>query len=220
MKLRIKRHTTDSSVGKSSRKEKQKCSYILYDSCVKCPLWVYVELVCNDNLKALIVEGIPSDEILQATKFSLMVEFSEISGNTQTSAVNQSIKKMYVYRMQIYCIQICAELIRLDMQDKAANYLKSVGVSGLGKDKEKSLKRLEGVLKNKIINSNKEFKRYEELTKNSDEKPNPSFYSEQLAILSTFFKFNIDMNISLAQYASYLKIFNQTKSKEQWKQMN
>lgn len=33
-------------------------SYTLYDSCNKCPLRAYIEMVCNDNLRALVIGGI------------------------------------------------------------------------------------------------------------------------------------------------------------------
>ena len=36
-------------------------SYTLYDSCNKCPLRAYIEMACNDNLRALVIGGNPPE---------------------------------------------------------------------------------------------------------------------------------------------------------------
>lgn len=50
-------------------------SYTLYDSCNKCPLRAYIEMVCNDNLRALVIGGNPPEEVLQEVRMALVAEF-------------------------------------------------------------------------------------------------------------------------------------------------
>lgn len=210
MKLKTKRHTIGLAAGKKNQKEKSGQSYTLYDTCNKCPLWVYVELICGNDLKALIIDGEAPEDILVNTKLSLMTEFAELSGNTQTISVNNIIKRIYMYRLQSDCLKICMNLIDTDMAEKAKPYLKTINVP-VSKDKTKIIGRLNGLLKAKEIQIKKEIKRYEDLTKGSDGVVDHSVYSDQLAILSIHFKMNLDMNISLSQYASYLKMYNKIK---------
>lgn len=184
--------------------------FSLYDNCNICPMRVYVDMVCNDNLEALIIEGEPSKELLIAIKIDLVTELSELSNNVQASSVNNSLKKIYNYRLQIKCMQSCGLLIDNDMPEKALEYLKSIGINIPLKDKRAMLKRLEGQIKNRMNHLNQEYKKYESLSKDSGDKPTYAFYNEQLAVLSGYFKFDINMNITLAQYAAYLKIFNKS----------
>ncbi|MBB4036557.1 hypothetical protein GGR21_002463 [Dysgonomonas hofstadii] len=213
--MKGKQRMMDLIAGKKIRKGKQSESYTLYDTCNKCPLWVYVDLVCRDNLKALVIDGYPSDDILNKTKMSLIIEFSELSGNPHTAAMNIVLKNIHVYRIQINCLQMSHRLLLLGDSDTAINYLKSQGIIDVSYNRNKFLKRLEGIIKSKVINMNKDMKKYNKSASEKADKPTPQYYNDHLAILSSHFKFNIDMNITLAQYASYLKIFNQSISKNQ-----
>jgi len=164
--------------------------------------------VCNDNLEALIIEGAPPKEALQLAKFDLLAEFAELSGSSRNFI--KSRKKILLFSSQIQVMQLSRILIEHGNYE-LLGYLNKIGVKGSIKnetDKIRYLKKLDGQIKGKMIHLNNELKEYDK--KEEGETPVFSFFNDQLAILSNHFKFNINMNITLAQYASYLKLYNNT----------
>ncbi len=203
-------------VGKKQEdKEMSNISYTLYDNCNICPLRVYVNLICDGNLQSLIIEGEAPEDILKATKSKLIIEFAELSGNVQMLSVNNSIKKIVVYRNEILTLQICANLILLGKIDSALEKLKEFRIDT--SDPQKIIKRIESTIKTKIVHLNKELSKYSESTDSDSDKPSSQVYNEQLAYLSAHFKFNINMDITLAQYAAYIKMYNQQTAKHHGK---
>lgn len=181
--------------------------YTLYDTCNKCPLWAYVELVCNNNPRALTVEGEPPESALEDAGISLTAEFSELSGNADASDIHNTMKNIRIYRMHIQILTTCLCFCFNGKTEDARRVLKQVDINIPG-DPEDALKRIEGFIKSKSILLKKEIDRYEKLVSgNKGNKPTVKYYNQQLAVLSVHFKFNIDMNVTLAAFASYLKIF-------------
>ncbi|MBF0651262.1 hypothetical protein IR083_20805 [Dysgonomonas sp. GY75] len=210
--LKIKSPMTERNAGKKQEgKEKSSSQFTLYDTCNKCPLWVYIELVCNNNLNALIITGDAPESILKEVKCNILIEFSELSGGEHAGTVNNVLKSIYNYRSQIDCLYICIGLLETNRSDKAIAWLKSKGITVPDGDIEKLVAKVTGIIKSKMIYLNKETDKYKNLVSDTDRrKVDASFYNDQLVALSIHFKFNIDMNITLAQYASYLKIFSES----------
>ncbi len=203
MIMKVKQLMTGWNVGRKNQKERSDRSFTLYDNCNICPLSVYVDLVCNNNLRSLIISGNPTDDEVEIAKISLILEFSELSGNTQTHSVNNLLKGIYMSRMQIKSIEMCINLISSGRYSVAKDYLKSIGISKV------DVKYLQGVIKSKVINLKKDISRYDSLVKESgSKKPTAQFYNHQLAVLSKYLKFDVPMSITLAKYAEYLKLYN------------
>jgi hypothetical protein len=169
-------------------------------------------LICDNDLNALIITGNPPANILEAARLSLMTEFSQLSGGDHASAVNEVLKDIHLYKLQIDSLYICIELLKFNRIESATDYLKSQNIAVSG-DIDEIAKRIVSMIKSKSIYLDKEISKYGKLTSdvgNNDRKIDAEFYNDQLAVLSVHFKFNIDMNITLARYASYLKIFNES----------
>lgn len=195
---------------KTGKKVSLKKSYTLYDSCDKCPLSNYIDLVCNDNLQALVIEGNPPSEILNETKHMLIIEFSELSGNTHTQSVINSIKRMHLLKTQILGFSLCFDLINHGAYDKPAEFLKTQNVN-IGEikteaDKQQILKSIDSRVKSKSIQLKEESARHNKLLEDSKgEKLTAQSFNEQLAVLSKHTGFRLEKNLTLAEYAAYIK---------------
>jgi len=182
-------------------RENSKESYSLYDSCDKCPLWAYIEAVCG-NSGALAVKGNPPMEILAETRSNLIAELAELSGNEQTQAVNNVLRKIYLYCSQMDALRMC---IVLQGTPEAEKYLAGAGL------KKATGERVAAVIKSKAILLNQESQRLEELTGGGGEGPDRQYYEEQLVILGKHIGFKLDkQTLTLSQYAAYLKHYKTT----------
>lgn len=207
---------TDILRGKSAGKktavsEKSKQLYSLYDTCDKCPLRAYIEMMCNDNLKALVISGNPDEETLKKAKTDLLMEFSELCGNEHSLILSNTLKSMYLNKSYLQGFRLCIALVYEGKYNPVINYLKSIGINAnepkTGKDVDSLIKMIEGRSKDKARRLKEDQRKYESLNRGEVEKITPQFYYEQLAMLSRHTKFRIDTNITLSEYAAYLNDF-------------
>lgn len=222
MNWKEKLRTIKKHVGKKpDEMERYSQSYSLIESCAICPLNIYVDIICNNNLKALILQGNPNEEILEAAKIGLIIEFSELSGNMQSRSLNNVIRQIYLYKSQITALHLCVSLICSGDTEIPYAYFKScnINVSIPQTDKEYAslLKKVEGIIKGKSIQLKEAFKRYQTMSKESDtHKPTIQSFIDQLVLLSKHVGFNLSINqITLAEYASYLKNYKEYGDKQQ-----
>lgn len=182
-------------------------SYIIYDRCEDCPLKVYIDLVCNDNLQALVVKGNPPEEVLVEARERLCAELAELSGDSYHGKVNALIRKIHFYRAGILILAACQRLVAIGEKKKALHFLNEAGVVRVGNMESKSLiSRLSGLIREKKVRLQSEENRYRELTKKSGEnKLTPAYFTEQLVVLSKYAGFRLSSSITLAEYAAYLK---------------
>lgn len=197
--------------GRKKRRAKSKNSYVIYDTCSKCPYAAYVDVVCNDNVQALIVSGTPSDEVLQEAKMSLISEFAQLSGNSQSSALIASISKIYLYRNQITGLGIAHYGIINGLVEDVKPFLKSVGIVTTAKDSDtvmidNLLRKIDTKTRKIKTNLKIELGRYENISKTSGgKKITEEDFNAQHVALCAYFKFSIPQTISAAQYAAYVK---------------
>lgn len=212
MRLTIKQRTTEKNAGKKQEvKELSKQSY-LYDTCDKCPLWVYIELVCNDNISVLVINGDHTDNELIEAKRKLMMEFSEISGNEQSTIISNTLKNIYLYRSEIQVLSMCIRLIYAHKYDEAIKLLKEYNINVSIPDNEqefmKLMKIIEGKSKMKLLKLKEAKRKYESLYNSEESKEiTPVYYDKQLVMLSKHVGFKLDKNIFLSEYAAYLNDF-------------
>lgn len=182
-------------------------------------MWVYVDLVCNNNIKSLLISGHASDDILIECKQNLITEFAEISGNTQAHHMSSIVKNIYLYKSQAQGLTIAINLLLSGDLELPIVYLNNNGVRVTKpetvKDMDVIVKRTQGLIKDKIRRINNLMKDYEKLTVGST-KVTPQFYTEQLMTLSKHVGFRLDKNISLAEYAAYVKDLNEYMKQQQY----
>lgn len=216
MNLKEKYITTEKRAGRKTEKEvKSKSSYTILNSCDTCTLAVYIDLICNDNLSALIVEGNPPIEELRATKTLLITEFSEFTGNSHVKSITILLKNIYTHKAQLSGLSVCLQLIEWEYYDKALEYLKSNGMRFSAptneQDKAKLTKAVQNRIKSKSIHLKEELTRYGKLSENKDtDKPTKGVFMNQIALIEKHMGFRIDENeITLSKYASYINNFSE-----------
>lgn len=207
----IKKHVSK----KQADREQSKNSYLIYDKCDACPLSAYIDAVCNDSLKGLIISGNPSEEVLLMTRSALTIEFSELSGNSEAAIVTNLLKQMYFHQAQIQGFGICINLIKGGRFDDVDEYLKTHGVKVSKPTTEdeisRIIKHIEGKIKGKTIQFEQLQKRYTAINANSNTsgKPKTEYYTELLIALSKYAGFHLKKEkLTLSEFALYLKDFN------------
>lgn len=198
---------------KQVKKEESYKSYSIYDNCNVCPLWVYIDIVCHSKDESLIISGNVDKNILESVKQSLVLEFSELTGDSQTLGMRLRLEKIYQLKNEILGLSVCLELLQDDNYNDVISYCKSVKIPISNEitpeNYQNTYNKLESRLKSKNVQLKEELKQYEKLYNNdSKHKPNEQHFNEQLAVLSKHNGFRIDKNISLAEYAAYIKNFN------------
>jgi len=187
-------------------------SYSLYDTCDVCPLSVYIDLICNDNLRALIKYGTPKDEVLQEAKLKLCAEFAELSGDETAKAIFTAIRDVYMYQSQVALVTVVLNLLKSKISD-GLPYLKSIGLNVAMPKREsdyvQAIKRVNGFLKGRVIRYKEAYKQYELLSKGNGKSKGikSSDFTDILVHLSKNAGFRLTTDISLAEYASYLKLY-------------
>lgn len=197
---------------KTDKKEKLSTSYSLYDTCDKCPLTVYIDLICNNNLNALLIQGNAPEEVLISTRIDLVVEFSELSGNQQTQSLNSVIKQIYYYRNKIRGLSICLELIYNDSYASSIPYLNNefrTKEPQSEQEFDRLIKTVQARIKGHMVKLITLEKRFTALSEENDNgKITPQYFNEQLVMLSKYLGFTLNKNkLNVAEYAAYLKDF-------------
>ncbi|SHF50021.1 hypothetical protein [Dysgonomonas macrotermitis] len=216
MNLKAQFTMIKSLVGKKTASGEQlKKSYHIYDRCEICPLPVYIDVVCNDNLKALIIKGNVPEDVLSVTRTMLTVEFAELSGNTQMAATLNVIRQINLRKIQIECLRLSANLIAGGKFEDAIEYLKPYHIrideNPDQNEIDRVVKQIEGKLKGRIVSLHELLKRYESLSsKTEGDKPKPEYYTEMLIAVSKYTGFHLQKEkLTVSEFAIYLKNYNQ-----------
>ncbi|MDR0680858.1 MAG: hypothetical protein LBG15_03245 [Dysgonamonadaceae bacterium] len=187
----------------------------LYDSAYNCPLSVYIDVVCDDNLEKLIISGNPSREMLEAAKGKLTQEFSELSGDTETEIFFEEARNYFQKRNTVLGIELSSRLIAAGKYKEAVDYLSRNGIDSPVPDNDQQagqlIKRLNIKIKNLSVKLLEAKKRYESL-QGKGEKPTRRYYNRLLVILSTCeaIKIQLDRNkLLLSEFAEYIHLFNE-----------
>ena len=186
-------------------------SYTLYDSCNKCPLRAYIEMVCNDNLRALVIGGNPLEEVLQEVRMALVAEFHELSEDALSSSLNNRARQVTLCKVQILGLTLATRLLAEGSVKEALGYLNKNGIRVVSApENEEGWKRLAGKIEAKIralkVKIREAVKQYSAmLDKEKGGKYTPKDFNDQLVLLSKHAGFRLTVDISLAEYAGYLK---------------
>lgn len=193
---------TEKSVGrKPEEKGKSEQSYSIYDSAYNCPLKVYISVVCDKDYQSMVKSGKVEQSVLENAFCKIMDEYSDLSGSK-----NQQLQTYYNYRAQIVALEVCLNLLSLGEIDRVVESLNKIGLrcekpindDGLKALAEKIDFRLKDrTLRMKKVAKEMEGARKKELTKRD-------FY-EQLVAISQWAGFRLSDEITLAEYALYVK---------------
>lgn len=204
---------------KPENREGLQKSFVLYDSCDICPLGVYIRLVCDDDPQALVVRGKPSEDDLAAARHRLMAEFAELSGDGLFGQVNASVQKMNMYRSGILLLGVCQRLLIYGEKRTILPVLDRIGIRfPVTTDIKTIQSKISGLIQERKIRLKNEEKRYRKMTAGGkEEKPDRGYFTRQLVSLSKYAGFRLTTDITLSEYAAYIKGLKDEV--EQYKQM-
>lgn len=193
---------TEKNVGiKQEEKESLEPSYSIYDSAYNCPLRVYISVVCDKDYRGMIKSGKVEQSILESTFLKIMDEYADLSGSK-----NQQLQTYYNYRNQIVALDACLKLLLLGEVDKVIESLNKIGLRCEKPTDEEGLKALAEKInfriKDRTLRMNKVSKEMEGTKKRDLTKKD--FY-EQLVAISQWAGFRLSDEITLAEYALYIK---------------
>jgi hypothetical protein len=179
---------------------------------------VYINALCDDNLKGLIVEGHPSDEELKMALLEITAEYSSLCGGTHAPAVNNSIRKIHLYRLTVISCRISIGLVASGNYSCLALLRHFAGINAKvpvsEKDRQKLLRQIDAKARGKMVQLKEELFYFEKLSRAAaGDKITARNYSEQIAAVSRFVGFHVNkMTILLSDYAAYVNQFNQSIS--------
>ena len=190
-------------------------SYVIYDRSDRCPLSAYIELICDGNLRALVVEGDPGTEILEAARMKLIWEYYELTGNAMASPVMKAVKDLMLYRNRIRVFELCKNLINTgspEVLETVVDHLSQLGIRTSAKVGDQVL------ISNVIAKIESKVNMFQMHLKNAEARysnhsseqsgsgqPSPSDFYDQLAYIHIEFNTTFDTSVTLAMYASYIK---------------
>lgn len=211
MKKGTKHSMTGNRVGKKrGNPAKSEELYSIYSSCYDCPLKVYIEIVCNNNLDALIISGNPPKEVLEDTYNKIISGYAELSGSSITTRYNILLKEIYSYRAQIVGLTICMRLLCDESSPEAVEGLNKLGIRCSLPTSKKTLnellQKIDLRIKDRTIRMEKSKKEFESVKEKSKcSKATHADFIEQLSHVSRWAGFRISTDITLAEYAVYIK---------------
>lgn len=188
-------------------REKSSNSYVIIDRCDKCPLYVFIDLVCEDNLAGLTIEGDPPEEVLKTAKTELISEYGELVGSG--SGDFAMITQMHVIRNNLTGLSICCKLLGTEYANEAIAQAKLFGFHA---PKDASVefisKRMIGEIKRLDVRLRQETKRHESRTGDKRRgNVSKSQFLDQITILSKYYNFHIPTSITVMEYAGYVRNF-------------
>jgi hypothetical protein len=153
-----------------------------------CPLSVYIDLVCDGRLEALIISGKPSEMQLAAAAEKLTVEFSELSSDNEMESMTAAAKTFYLNRSYLLCFDICYRLVNTGKYEKAVEYLNTHGlpckVPQNDTEKAALLKATGKKIKSRMVKYKEAEKQYK-IFAGKSEKPTRKYFTRILVMLSS-----------------------------------
>lgn len=124
------------------------------------------------------------------------------------------MKEIYMYRSQIIALTVCSRLLLLNATEIAIQNLNSIGLRcslpETEEETEEISKKIIGKIKERSIRLKTAQKNFDAIKSNG--KPisiKPSDFIDQLVVLSKWVGFRLTTEITLYEYASYMKRMNE-----------
>lgn len=210
MKNKVKDTSTEKNVGqKPVGPESSKSSYSIYDTCTKCPMTAYISMVCDDDLSALVISGNAPEEVLQEVRSELISEFAELSGSDSMGAANNRMRVINLLKAKIQGLELC---LKMSDEPEVNQFLSSLRIKTAGLKPEKARKVIQGYIKTFTVRYGEEMKKLKKITDTAVRQVKRSDFIDQSVALSNFYKFQISINISAAEFAGYVKNFKKNQN--------
>lgn len=182
------------------------------DDCRTCTLEAYIRMVCDGDLNALVLEGEPPMESLEEAGARIVSELAMLSGSADRTT--NVTRKVYFYHSLLLAYAICADLVASGEFEEAVGVLNSKGVRcsvpKSEEEREKLLRRIRSAMTEKTVRLREEEKRLAGLREDKGgKKMTREDFMATLVALSKNAGFRLTTDMTLAEYAAYLKDYKQ-----------
>lgn len=193
-------------------------SLVKFHTIYTCPLWAYIDFVCDGHTSGIIISGDPTEEEIQATCNTLKMDFHELSSGKSGEGYINSINGLYSKKNTILGLQISLKLVLVGRYEKAIDFLNKNGVKSCIpttiQDQENLINRITkriALRTAKLQEATTEHNNSFLTNKNKTETPTRKYYNKLLVILSSSeaIKMRIDKNITVAEFAEYINLYNE-----------
>lgn len=190
----------------------------VYKDCSELPVYNWIKLAVTGDLQWLMKEGgdegIQSNETgrLQSLYEAILAEYGTLIKDTKTSQELRLKIDITTIAHRIDHVRVCVNLLRIERDEKLIDILRTkLGFARLNyEDLKRDLDLTETYLKADIVKFEQRKGQYEKLTEGEIGSGTEADFYEQVAILSKWLTFGIDVyKTSVLQYVSYL---NQLKN--------
>lgn len=177
----------------------------VYSRCAECPVYVYRDAVCNDNLRALVRSGNPTDEELAEARDALSVEFAELTGNMNLRTAN--IRTARIMAMRCHIMALSAAVIVPDHP----NAVELFRQEGWGKlSAEQQSKRADAKIKELTVRLNKLLAQAGKKSRQNEKQHlTEAEFNMQTVIVSKWVGFHLSDRMTMAELAGYFKMYNE-----------
>lgn len=179
---------------------------------------MYIKMVCDGDLSVLVVSGNPDNDTLEAARIKIASEFSMLSGSSDKLTV--AMRNVYFYHSLILTYAICGDLVSAGEAEEAARVLNEKGVRcsvpRTEEERTKLLKRIKSAITEKKLRLKEEDRRMKSLQEKKGGNATREDFMGTLVALSRHAGFRISTEITLSEYAAYLKDYK--RDVEQLKQ--
>ena len=190
--------------GKSSK-------YDIISDCDRCTLEMYIKMVCDGDLSVLVVSGNPDNDTLEAARIKIVSEFSMLSGSSDKLTV--AMRSVYFYHSLILTYAICGDLVSVGETEEVVRVLNEKGVRcsvpKTEEERRKLLKRIKSAITEKKLRLKEADRRMKSLQDKKGSKATREDFMATLVALSKNVGFRITTDITLSEYAAYLKNYKQ-----------
>ena len=172
---------------------------------------MYIKMVCDGDLSVLVVSGNPDDDTLEAARIKIVSEFSMLSGSSDKLTV--AMRSVYFYHSLILTYAICGDLVSVGETEEVVRVLNEKGVRcsvpKTEEERRKLLKRIKSAITEKKLRLKEADRRMKSLQDKKGSKATREDFMATLVALSKNVGFRITTDITLSEYAAYLKNYKQ-----------
>lgn len=176
----------------------------LYRGCSMLPMENFIQCLCDDNLKALVIEGDVSEQKLQERWVMILAEYYEIKGDTSDGMEQWQLSRD-IMRLQnhLFLLEQCIEYLKVRWSDSIADSVNKLGYPFKPKSNEEYFTELEAVVnkaKTKYIHLQQKLKELEQqVSKLSDKKPSRDYFDNILIHIEEMQKVTYSMDTITVQ---------------------
>lgn len=204
MSMREEYTPTASSAGVKGDASDKSVNSSVYNTCAECPVYAYRDAVCNDNLRALVVSGNPTDEELAEARDVLSVEFAELTGNMNVRTVNISKARIMALRCRVMALS--AAVVVPD-HPNASELFRQEGWGKL--PVEQQVKRAEAKIKELTVRLNRETAQAAKRQDKAPQRLTEAEFNMQMVVVSKWVGFHLSDRMTLAELAGYIKAYKE-----------